>query len=148
MKPNTFPQQQQGAALITALIILLIITVLGVAGLSDSTQQETMVGNAMFRQMAFQATETTLRDGEDTVENLPAERPTKGSATSETDFSATNYFMAQRTYNDPATLVNVLRTDAENDPNCNTTAVNISVKCLGDETGYSAFPNAADQWST
>lgn len=55
---------QRGATLIVALILLLILTLVGVAGMQDTTLQEKMVGNMRDRNLAFQAAEAGLRGGE------------------------------------------------------------------------------------
>jgi type IV pilus assembly protein PilX len=55
---------QQGAALIVALVLLLVLTVLGTAGLQDTTMEERMAGNFLDYSTAFDAAETALRTGE------------------------------------------------------------------------------------
>lgn len=47
--------QQQGAALIVALVALIILTVLGVATMSDVMNQSVVVRNEQFRQQVFYA---------------------------------------------------------------------------------------------
>lgn len=59
---------QRGAALVVALIILLILTILGVTAMQTTTMEEKMAGNARDRDLAFQAAEAALRDGEAFVE--------------------------------------------------------------------------------
>lgn len=56
--------KQQGAALIVALIMLLILTILGVAVMESSVVEERMAGNFMDRNRAFQGAELALRDAE------------------------------------------------------------------------------------
>jgi len=63
-KPTLQSYQQQGAALITSLIILLILTVLGVSAMSTSSLEELMAGNLRDQNLSFQAAEAALRDGE------------------------------------------------------------------------------------
>ena len=58
---------QQGAALIVALVLLLVLTVLGTAGLQDTTMEERMAGNFRDYSAAFDAAETALRMGEEGV---------------------------------------------------------------------------------
>lgn len=58
---------QNGSALIISLLFLLILTILGVAGIQTTSMQERMSGNMRDRNMAFQATEAALRGGEDHV---------------------------------------------------------------------------------
>ena len=66
---NTFPQQQ-GAVLIISLIILLVLTVIGIAGMRTTVLEEKMASNSFDQNTAFQAAEAALRDGEDTVNGL------------------------------------------------------------------------------
>lgn len=53
--------REQGAALIVTLILLLVLTITGVAGMAGSVLQERMAGNLQHRQQLFQATEAALR---------------------------------------------------------------------------------------
>lgn len=59
---NTY--QQRGAALIVALIMLLISTVIGLAAVRSATLSERMSGNMYDRSLAYQAAEAALRAGE------------------------------------------------------------------------------------
>lgn len=61
---NSSPVKQQGAALVVGLIMLLLLTLVGVAGMRDTLLQEKMVGNMRDREIALQAAEAALRDGE------------------------------------------------------------------------------------
>ncbi len=64
---------QQGSALIVALVFLLAMTLIGVAAMRDTTQQESMAGNVKQRNLAFQAAEAGIRAGEKYLEdNDPA----------------------------------------------------------------------------
>ena len=58
------PKSQQGTALVISLILLLLMTIIGVSAMRDTTLQERMVGNMQDRQLAFQASEASLRAGE------------------------------------------------------------------------------------
>jgi type IV pilus assembly protein PilX len=58
---------QRGAVLIVALVILLALTIIGVAGVQNTTMEERMAGNYRDRNSAFQAAEAALRAGEDAV---------------------------------------------------------------------------------
>ncbi|MDR2876922.1 MAG: hypothetical protein LBV36_02625 [Chromatiales bacterium] len=55
---------QRGSALIVALLILIVMTVLGITAMGSSTMQEKMAGNNRDLALAFQAAEAALRDGE------------------------------------------------------------------------------------
>jgi type IV pilus assembly protein PilX len=58
------PAQARGAALIISLVILVVITLLGVASLRNVVLEEKMVTNYYDRSLAFQAAEAGLRAGE------------------------------------------------------------------------------------
>jgi len=65
MTPSTsvhrVPVGQSGIALIVALVILAVLSLIGVAAFSISTQEERMAGNSRDRIRAFEAAETALR---------------------------------------------------------------------------------------
>ena len=52
--------QQRGVALVMALVILFILTLLGIASMSTSTLQEKMAGNIQEATRAFQAAESGI----------------------------------------------------------------------------------------
>lgn len=60
---------QRGAALVVSLLMLLVMTVLGVAGLGTTNLEQRMAANNRDRDVAFQAAELALRDGERNVQN-------------------------------------------------------------------------------
>src|SRR5690606_3767551 len=57
--------RERGAVLIVALVLLLVMTILGVSSLSSTTLQERMAGNLRDSNLAFQAAEAALREGEE-----------------------------------------------------------------------------------
>ncbi|NNF95410.1 MAG: pilus assembly protein PilX [Halobacteria archaeon] len=63
--------RQHGAALVTSLIILLVLTVLGVSAMSTSSLEELMAGNLRDQTLSFQAAESALRDGERAIGGWP-----------------------------------------------------------------------------
>ena len=65
-------KQQRGGALITALSILLVMTVLGISAMSTSALQERMAGNARDAEVAFEAAEAALRAAETYLTVTPA----------------------------------------------------------------------------
>lgn len=90
---------QQGAALIVALVLLLVLTVLGTAGLQDTTMEERMAGNFRDYSAAFDAAETALRTGEAAVR--------LSSVFAEMDFDGTDgTFEVTSVSFDPATAGN------------------------------------------
>jgi len=58
---------QQGAALVTSLVILLVLTVLGISAMKNSSLQENIVGNLRDRDLAFQSAEAALTSAEKDV---------------------------------------------------------------------------------
>lgn len=58
------PKKQAGAVLIISLIILLVITLMGLAGMQTTSLQEKMASNMRDQNIAFQAAESVLRDAE------------------------------------------------------------------------------------
>lgn len=61
--------RSQGSALIVGLIMLLLITLLAVTGMRNTILQERMAGNMYDRSLAFQASESATRAGEQWLEN-------------------------------------------------------------------------------
>jgi len=66
--PHRF-RTQRGAVLIVALVLLLVLTILGTAGIQDTAMEERMAGNYRDHSAAMSAAETALRIGEDNVGN-------------------------------------------------------------------------------
>lgn len=58
------PSRQSGMILVFSLVFLLVMTLIGVAGMQNSSLEEKMAGNVRDRQLAFQAAESTLRAAE------------------------------------------------------------------------------------
>lgn len=71
---------QHGAVLIVALVFLMVSTILGVTAMSSTSLQERMAGNLRDSNLAFQAAESALRDGENFLQQatLPAFGGTAG----------------------------------------------------------------------
>jgi type IV pilus assembly protein PilX len=66
---------QRGITLITCMIMLIILTLLGLASIEDTSLEEKMAGNMRSRNLAFQAAESALRQGENyilSVDPVPA----------------------------------------------------------------------------
>jgi len=55
------PRSQRGAALAVSLILLVIITILGLASIRNASMQEKMTANFYDRSLAYQSAETGLR---------------------------------------------------------------------------------------
>jgi len=72
-RPNP-GRTQKGAVLMVSLLILLLLTMLTLTAIQASTVQERLVGNARSVDLALQAAEAALREGEGRLESttLPA----------------------------------------------------------------------------
>ncbi|MBK8817163.1 MAG: hypothetical protein IPN42_17405 [Methylococcaceae bacterium] len=65
MKSNhLLMRTQSGVVLVIALILLAILSMIGVAGMQTTGLEEKMAGNMKDKNLAFQAAETALREGE------------------------------------------------------------------------------------
>jgi type IV pilus assembly protein PilX len=68
---NTMPVQtttsQNGAALITGLIFLVVLTLISLSAIKSSSLEERMAGNARDQDVAFQAAEAGVRDALDYI---------------------------------------------------------------------------------
>ena len=64
MKTLVRRPRQEGAALIVALVLLLVLTVLGTAGVQNTVVTERLAGNYRDMAVAFESAEAGLRDGE------------------------------------------------------------------------------------
>lgn len=62
--------RQSGAVLIISLVLLLVITMLAVGSMQSSTLEERMAGNTRDRNLAFQSTESAIREAEVFIENI------------------------------------------------------------------------------
>lgn len=62
--PGRFPGRQRGVALIVALVLLLVVTVIGLASMRSTSLQERMSANMVDRSLAFQRAESALRAAE------------------------------------------------------------------------------------
>ncbi len=76
---HNFHCDQTGAALVVALIMLLIMTLLGVSTIDTTVTEEKMAGQYRNRQLSFEAAEAALREGEATAIAFPVYEPTDGS---------------------------------------------------------------------
>jgi type IV pilus assembly protein PilX len=69
-KKNSFracprlPSAQKGMVLVVGLVMVLLITIVSLAAIRGSGLQENMAGNMRDRNIAFQAAESALREGE------------------------------------------------------------------------------------
>jgi len=63
-------KSQRGAVLVVGLMILLLMTMIGITGMSRTNLEERMAGNSLDHSISFNAAEVALKEGENFVENL------------------------------------------------------------------------------
>ena len=61
--------RQRGSVLLISLVILLILTIVGVSAMRNTTMEEKMAGNMRDKGLSFQAAEATLRAAEKYIED-------------------------------------------------------------------------------
>lgn len=66
----SYREQQQGAALFTALIFLLILAILGISSMNDTIMQGKMAAAIQDGNVALQGAETAVREAENAIDNL------------------------------------------------------------------------------
>lgn len=71
--------RERGVALIISLVLLLVMTILGLAGVRSIGSQERMVAQTYDRTIAFQAAESALRGAEILIESVQSE-PAAGTS--------------------------------------------------------------------
>lgn len=74
--------KQGGATLAVAMVILLLLTILGVAATQVSLMQEKMTGNLRDKDLSFQATESAIIQAEKWILNLVVAQTPSSSCTS------------------------------------------------------------------
>lgn len=77
---NHPPRAQQGAVLVISLILLLVMTLLGLAAMQITRMEERMAGNLRDTNIAFQGAEAGLRDAENRLRDMVARPDTCASA--------------------------------------------------------------------
>ncbi|QLQ04576.1 MAG: hypothetical protein HZY77_17160 [Thiobacillus sp.] len=60
--PTPTPSSQNGAALITGLIFLVVLTLISLSAIKSTSLEERMAGNARDQDAAFEAAEAGIRD--------------------------------------------------------------------------------------
>lgn len=61
------PRHQQGVALVVALVLLLVVTIIGLASMRGTSMQERISANMYDRSLAFQRAEAALRAAEEAI---------------------------------------------------------------------------------
>ena len=68
-------EQQRGAVLVVSLLLLLVMTILAMAGSQSTRMQERMASSTRSQDLAFQAAEAGLRAGERYIESFGGNPP-------------------------------------------------------------------------
>lgn len=80
MRTEMKSSRQTGATLIVSLLLLLVMTLLGLAAMQVTRMEERMAGNTRDINIAFQGAEAVLRDAEDRMRLMVARPDTCSSA--------------------------------------------------------------------
>lgn len=75
MLSSNLMQAQRGITLVVGLVMVLLITIIGMSAIRSSGLQEQMAGNVRDRNIAFQAAEAALREGESFLDFGPSQVP-------------------------------------------------------------------------
>jgi type IV pilus assembly protein PilX len=71
MRKHTVHSPQRGAALITGLLLLVIITLLAISGMNTASTELVMAGNEQYRQRATQASQTGIEQALTVLYTVP-----------------------------------------------------------------------------
>ncbi len=81
MNPRRYVRgSERGVALVVVLILLIVMTLLGLAAMRGTVLEERMSANLLDRSLAFQAAEAALREGESLAATKPTLPPSGCSA--------------------------------------------------------------------
>ena len=69
---KTYTNRQHGAALIMALVILVVLTLLGIGSMNTANLQILMTGNSQYQTVALSTAEQTVREAELLVDGIVA----------------------------------------------------------------------------
>jgi type IV pilus assembly protein PilX len=89
---GNFSENEQGSALVIALVMLVVLTMMAIAGMQTTSIQERMAGNLRDKNLAFQSAEAALREAEMFLQAavLPSFNGTAGLYSS-TSFDRSNW---------------------------------------------------------
>lgn len=102
--PFVNARKQQGVVLIVGLVMLLLLTIVGLAGVRDSTMQEKMAGGLRDKQVAFQAAEAGLRAGEELVSKYAVSSGTAGYIETTTQAGLVSFWELESSWANEANL--------------------------------------------
>ncbi|MGY6216240.1 pilus assembly PilX family protein [Methylolobus aquaticus] len=128
---------QSGAALITGLLMLLVMTLIGVTAMRVTNLEEKMAGNLRDRNVAFQAAETALRAGERCVSAANGLQDCVAGLYSENDYNR------DATANDPLPLLDASFWDSSGVmtySGANLAAVSVGPRYVVEEIPYLCAP--------
>lgn len=97
MKPT---HRQRGVVLIVSLIMLLVVTLLAVSSMQGTVLEEKMAGNSKDRNLAFQTTESAVREAETYIESIVSMGSFNGSGGLYGFADAEPYYVSSTTWSD------------------------------------------------
>ena len=94
------PHRQRGVVLVVSLIMLLVVTLLAVSSMQGTVLEEKMAGNSKDRNLAFQTTESAVREAETYIEGIVSLGSFDGTGGLYGFASAEPYFGLSTTWSD------------------------------------------------
>jgi len=67
VRPGGKVNREKGVALVTVMMFLMVMTIIGIAAMQSSTLQQWMSGSSRDQDIAFQAAENAVREGENWI---------------------------------------------------------------------------------
>ncbi len=102
LKPH---HRQRGVVLVVSLVMLLVVTLIAVSSMQGTVLEEKMAGNTKDRNLAFQTTESAIREAENYIESVVSMGSFNGTGGLYGFASAQPYYADSTTWSDSANHV-------------------------------------------
>jgi len=100
-----FQYRQRGVVLVVSLIMLLVVTLIAVSSMQGTVLEEKMAGNTKDRNLAFQTTESAVREAESYIEGIVSMGSFAGTGGLFGLTAAEPYYALETTWSDSANHV-------------------------------------------
>jgi type IV pilus assembly protein PilX len=94
------PRHQRGVVLVVSLVMLLVVTLLAVSSMQGTVLEEKMAGNSKDRNLAFQTTESAVREAEMYIEGIVSMGSFDGTGGLYGFANAVPYYASSTTWSD------------------------------------------------
>ncbi len=140
--PHT--QHQSGVALIVSLIMLVLMTLVGIAGIRVINAEERMVGQTYDRAVAFQAAEAALKQIEASIESAGQPTPAPSTACAVTGTAPNDLNVCGLNIGVPRWISSTFSEWVSSSPVVHTTGISITPQYFVEYLG-SNFPCSLDK---